>query len=524
MTKILGYLSLMCGKNRIFVAMKIHAPLLPLAVCLMVGIAMSHWLGSWLWGLALLAGGVVLCLMLRRWPHIQTAGIWLCFLLLGMTIGARRQYTLDVEWPKERSVLEVVVAEEPIERERWIAINTLTTDGKQKLRLQFDRDSDSENITIGDGLLIDTRINKVRARTRDSLQKGERGHFDYHRYMQCHGYTGEGFVRRYQWQRQVVSLQGLSVTQRLRLRFLCWRHSLLEKFRQWGVNDEAYGILAAMTLGEQTHISQATREIYREVGASHILALSGLHLMIIYGVISLLVNWRRIRMLSQVLIILAIWAFAFLSGLSPSVVRSASMITLYALLSVGYRNKMSVNTLAFVAIVMLIGNPLSLYDFGFQLSFMAVLSIVLINPLLYDFIPLHVLQRHPWFEWFWGLTTVSLATQIGTDPLVAYYFGYFSTVFLLTNYIAIPLATLILYLTPLLLVVSWWPWGAEMMASVLSWLVVAMNRILGWIASLPYSNIDGIWPSAAQVFLMYVVLAGIYIAASLRFPAARRNG
>ena len=514
----------MFRKSCIFVAMKIHAPLLPLAVCLMAGIAVSSWLNSWTTGLVLLACSTALTCLLYRWPRLQTAGIWLCFLLLGMTIGARRQHTLDVDWPKERSVLEVVVAEEPIEKERWRALNVLTTDGKQKLRLQIQRDTDSENITIGDGLLIDTHINKVRAWTRDSLKKGQRGHFDYRRYMQCHGFTGEGFVHSYQWQRQSASLHHLSVTQRLRLRFLCWRHLLLERYRQWGVSDEAYGILAAMTLGEKTHISQSTREIFREVGASHILALSGLHLMIIYGVISLLVSWRRIRMLSQVLIILAIWAFSFLSGLSPSVVRSASMITLYALLSVGYRNKMSVNTLAFVAIVMLIINPLSLYDFGFQLSFMAVLSIVLINPLLYDLIPLHIQQHHPLLNWLWGLTAVSLSAQIGTAPLVAYYFGYFSTVFLLTNYIAIPLATIILYLTPLLLAVSWWPWGAEMMASVLSCLVVAMNRILGWIASLPYSNIDGIWPSAIQVFLMYVALAGIYIAVSLRFPTARQNG
>lgn len=415
------------------------------------------------------------------------------------------------------------MAEEPIEKERWIVVTVLTADGKQKLRLHIQRDADSESIMIGNGLVIDTYINKVRALTRDSLKKGERGHFDYRRYMQCHGFTGEGFVRRYQWQRQTVSLQDLLVTQRLRLRFLCWRHLLLERYRQWGVSDEAYGILAAMTLGEKTHISQSTREIYREVGASHVLALSGLHLMIIYAVVSLLVSWRRIRTLSQVLIVLAIWAFAFLTGLSPSVVRSASMITLYALLSVGYRNKMSVNTLAFVAIVMLIINPLSLYDFGFQLSFMAVLSIVLVNPLLYDLIPLHIQQHHPLLNWLWGLTAVSLSAQIGTAPLVAYYFGYFSTVFLLTNYIVIPLSTFILYLAPLLLLFSWWPWGVGAMASILSFLVNLMNSLLERIASLPLCSIDGIRLSTIRLFLLYVVICCIYIAVNLRFPDARRN-
>ena len=118
-------------------------------------------------------------------------------------------------------------------------------------------------------------------------------------------------------------------------------------------------------------------------------------------------------------------------GLSPSVVRSSVMISIYALLSLGYREKMSVNTLAFTAIIMLVVNPRSLYDVGFQLSFAAVLAILVLNPLFSKVIPLHVLLRHRWLRFWWGLTTVSVSAQVGTAPLVAYYFGTFSTYFLL---------------------------------------------------------------------------------------------
>ena len=505
--------------------MKQQAPLFPLACCMMAGIALSNRLDDWTIGLWMLAAAVTVTTLLYRWPRVQTAGIWLCALLLGLTLGARRLRVLDTPWPEAAVSQEVVVVEEPIEKERWRVLHVKTTDGRQKVRLHIERDDASEQIGIGSTLQVRAYINKVREWRRDSVRRGQRHHFSYRRYMQCHGFTGEGFVRSYQWKPATGEGRGgLSALERVRLRFLCWRHELLERYRQWGIGDGAYGVLAAMTLGEKSHIDKETRDVYRDVGASHVLALSGLHLMIIYGVITLLVSWRHTQMLSQVLIVLAIWAFALLTGLSPSVTRAAAMISIYALLSLGYREKMSLNTLALVAIVMLAVNPLALYDFGFQLSFMAVLAIVLIHPLLYDIVPEPFRRAHRLLEWFWGLTCVSLAAQIGTAPLVAYYFGYFPTMFLPTNYVVIPLATVSLYLTPVLLAVSWWPWGAGVVATVLSALVGAMNRLLGLIASLPYCTIDGISLSAAQVFLMYVIIGCGLLAVSLLRPATRRNG
>ncbi len=403
--------------------MKIHAPLFPLAVCLIAGIIMSECLCEWTlggtaypgWtlGLILLGAGAAVTALLYHWPRCQTAGIWLCFVLLGMTLGGR----------------------------------SLESEG-------------------------------MRQETRDSG---------------------------------------------LRQQFLEWRSVLLEKYHEWGVGDEAYGVVAAMTLGDKKAIDKDTKETYRVAGASHILALSGLHLMIIYSVITLLVGWMRFRLLSQVIIVLAIWAFALLTGLSPSVTRSAAMITVYALLSLGYRERMSVNTLAFVAIIMLIISPSMLYDVGFQLSFMAVLSIVLWHPLLNGLIPLHVQQRHHWLSNLWGLITVSTAAQIGTAPLVAYYFGRLPVWFLLSNFIVIPLATVVLYLTLALVVFNWWTWAATLVAKVLTAVVVTMERGLAWVGALPYSSIDGIQLSVLRVYLIYIIIGSLFVAVSIRFPAIRRS-
>jgi competence protein ComEC len=337
---------------------------------------------------------------------------------------------LDFEWPDNPVTIEAVVISEPVIKEKVIVADLLMTEGHHKLRCRLVRDEWSERIRIGDELQIHAYINKV--------CEWQQGHFDYQRYMACRGFVGEVFAKQGDWQWKQRSLSGLSILERAKLRFLLWRHQLLECFQRWGLDKEVYGVIAAMTLGEKSQLDRNIKETYSQVGASHILALSGLHLMIIYTVISLFLGWRRFRTVSQVLIVLSIWAFAFLVGLSPSVTRAAFMISVYALLALGHRERMSVNTLAFTAIVMLIVNPLSLYDMGFQLSFMAVLAILLFCPMLERIIPLHVQQQHRWLRAIWGLTCVSLAAQIGTAPLIAYHFERFATYFLLSNFVVIP--------------------------------------------------------------------------------------
>ena len=306
-----------------------------------------------------------------------------------------------------------------------------------------------------------------------------------------------------------------TMTERVRQQALSVRQGLLDDYRRWGLSDDEYGVIAAMTLGDKTALTKDMKTRYAQVGASHVLALSGLHLMIIYAVISLMVGWWRWRMVSQVATVLAVWAFAFLVGLSPSVVRSAFMISVYALASLGYRERMSVNTLAFTAIVMLAVNPLAMYDIGFQLSFMAVLWIVLLNPLLGSIIPLHVQQRHRWLSMLWGMTTVSVSAQVGTAPLVAYYFGRLPVYFLLSNYIVIPAATLILYLALASMMTGWWTALQHILVGALATIVSWMNGALGWIAQLPKSSVEGLNLSTLQVCLIYLLTGALWVLLTL---------
>ena len=185
-------------------------------------------------------------------------------------------------------------------------------------------------------------------------------------------------------------------------------------------------------------------------------------------------------------------------------VRSAIMLTVYALLSLGHRDKMSLNTLAFTAILMLVVNPRSLFDIGFQLSFMAVASILLWVPVFRCAFSEAYLMEHRLLKWVWSMAGVSLAAQLGVAPLIAFYFGRFSTYFLLTNFIVVPAATLILYLS---LVVLFIPG----LAYLLIYIVRQLNICLAYIATIPGASIEGLHPTITQTTMIYVIIVAVYL-------------
>ncbi len=298
--------------------------------------------------------------------------------------------------------------------------------------------------------------------------------------------------------------QSVSRIDRSKQFFLSQRSKLLERFADGGVDGDAYAVVAAMSLGDKSALTRDLKDTYSVSGASHVLALSGLHLGIIYMLLSVLLPRRRWPALSQLLIILFIWAFVFLVGMSVSVVRSAIMLTVYGLLSIGNRDKMSINALAFTAIVMLMWNPAWLFDVGFQMSFLAVFAILLFVPLFDDVFSAEYLMAHRWIKRIWGLVVVSCSAQLGVAPLIAFYFGRFSTYFLLTNFIVIPAAMAILWLS---LVVLLFP----SLAYILLYIVQCLNAILSRITAIPGACIDNLHPSVLQVMLIYVLIFCSYL-------------
>ena len=487
-----------------------EAPLLRLVICLMAGIIVGDCVDSVSWLLPVFVVFVVGTLLLWRYAVLQSAAIAVSFVLLGWLLVQKQEAKLCVSWPEEEVNYEAVVISEPIEKPKTMAVDILLTEAGLKLKCYLYKDDRSRSLKIGDGLRIQSRI-----RPNNEWRKGT---FDYKRNLEVHGYTGQAFVSSWKWRKVELSLRNLSRLERTKLYFLKLRSRLLHRIvesQRLVLDSDAMAVVAAMTLGDKTALTQELRDIYAITGASHILALSGLHLGIIYMLLTLLLGGSRFTTFSlfQLFTITSIWIFVFLVGMPVSVVRSAVMLTVYALLSLGHRDKMSVNTLVFTAMLILILSPLSLFDIGFQMSYLAVFTILLFVPLSERLFPMGYLMEHRIVRWLWGMVTVSCAAQIGVAPLIAYHFGRFSVFFLLTNFIVIPAATLILWLSPVVFIFPSFVY-------LLLYIVTGLNALLTTIASIPGASIDGLHPTKLQATMTYVVIVACYL---LAFKLSQRR-
>lgn len=444
-----------------------HCPLLIPALCLAIGIALGDHIPHGVPMLPVLLAAIAVTLLAGRWPLVQSLGVSLCFTLLGMTIASKDDERLaDGVWT------EAVVASPLTEKPKTMMTDLLLPSTGERRRCFIWKDEHSQGLDVGDNLLVCIRDSQFISR--DSWHQG-----------------GNGFSH-------------LSNIQRLRLRALQWRSTLVQRIISPDDDSDAQAVLAAMVLGDKSALSKELRTTYSATGASHILALSGLHLGIIYLLLTRLTLGRRRMWLTQVPVVLGIWAFALITGLSTSVVRAAMMISLYAVFSLGGRRQSPLGVLSFTAIIMLLFNSDSLYDIGFQLSFMAMLGILIFVPLFERMVSIRWLMEHRVVKWLMAMMTMSVAAQLTTAPLVAYHFGRFSTYFLLTNLLAIPIATLILYVAVATLIVP-------AVAGVLGWLAGVLNAVLGWVSGLPLASIEGLHPSLLQVAMMYLLEAVFFL-------------
>lgn len=187
------------------------------------------------------------------------------------------------------------------------------------------------------------------------------------------------------------------------------------------------------------------------------------------------------------------------------------MLTAFTFAALLGRQRVSLNTLALSALLILACSPQSLWDVGFQMSLLAVAGIIMLQGRLYRLLPLDFLMSHRLAGWCWSLVTVSLSAQMAVAPVVAYYFGRFSCYFLLSNFFAVPLATALIYTSLVMYAASIWPWLQGWLAVAVGWEVSALNGSLGWVASLPGASIDGININGVQLAVIYVFFALVWL-------------
>ncbi len=265
-------------------------------------------------------------------------------------------------------------------------------------------------------------------------------------------------------------------------------------------------VALALLLGQKQNLDPAIREAYSETGVMHILAVSGLHVAIIYAIFIFLMKLVRLKKHQTkyylIGVIGMIWLYAFLTGLSPSVLRAATMFSLITLGQMRDRKPSIYNVLAFSAMLLITANPDVIFDVGFQLSYLAVTGIVLIQPLIVNW----WLPSSKLGEYFWQMTTVSIAAQLVTFPLSVYYFHVFPTYFLIANLVVIPISFLIMQVGVPLMILGWVPFLGEALGWVLSWLVWVQNQVTLLIHLFPAGTINRITIGFPGMILIWVLI------------------
>lgn len=278
-------------------------------------------------------------------------------------------------------------------------------------------------------------------------------------------------------------------------------------------DSDELAVAAALILGQKDGLSTDLRDAYAETGAVHVLAVSGLHLgFIAWGLGGLFgwgpfrrKSWRWARLAG---ILSGIWLFALITGLSPSVMRAATMFSAVWIGVVLGRQSSIYNTLAASAFLLLLINPFLLLDIGFQLSYLALLGIVFFQPKFHQ-----LLRPSNWFtDKAWSLISVALAAQLTTFPLSLYYFHQFPIYFFLSGLVVVLAASLILGLGILLFLFSWLPPLASLLAKLLYGVLWGNNAFVRQLQQLPGHLVDAIWIDAWQLVALFVtvLLIGVY--------------
>ena len=355
-------------------------------------------------------------------------------------------------------------------------------------------------IEIGDKLLIKGSPKAVRS----PLNPME---FDYRQYLAFNNIHHQQFVSEGQWvlfeKSSGHSILSMSIKARNKL------ESILVKYI---TGPEELAIAKALILGNKEDLDKPTKEVYAKAGAMHVLAVSGLHVGIIYMVLLFVLGQRKSNgsysAWVAAIVILVLWTYAFITGLSPSVLRAVTMFSFLALAQAFNRKSNSINTLAISAIILLLVNPYMIMYVGFQLSYVAVIGIILMYPKVQSwFTPSNWVLRM-----IWQITAISLVAQLVTSPLSAYYFHRFPTYFFISNLIIIPAATVIVWGGLALLAFgSIASTFGLIIGGGLKMLIHAVNSSLQWVSSLPWADINDLAPAIHHTLLLYGLIIFMFL-------------
>ena len=335
--------------------------------------------------------------------------------------------------------------------------------------------------------------------------------FDYRDYLFRKGITGQIYLKADDW----VDLEANKANPLYAFSFR-FRDVLLRSLQRCGLDGDEFGVAAAILLGYDDSLPVEVRQNYVAAGSMHILCVSGMHVGIIYLLASLLLSflnrkkWQKT--FKQLLLLVLIWFYAMIAGLSPSIMRSALMISFVIFGELLHRKGFVVNSIAASALVLLCINPNNLFEIGFLLSYVAVVGIVLLQKPIYGWFCF----KNKLLDKVWEITAVALAAQFATMPFTLFYFHQFTVYFWLSNLFMTPISFVVIMGGMILLLVSWIPYINVAVGYLVWGAVYLMNTLIAWVENLPLSIIKGIYINGMEFTMLLLLFLFVILLVTTR--------
>lgn len=298
-------------------------------------------------------------------------------------------------------------------------------------------------------------------------------------------------------------------------------------FKNYIKSDREQKIASALILGIKGTLDWEIMQAYANTGTMHVLAVSGLHVGIIYQILLIFCAWstkvRYGNWLKATFLLVSLWFYALVTGLCPSILRSVTMFSFIILAEAIHRKSNIYNTLAASCLFLLLYNPYMIMEVGFQLSYLAVLGIVYMQPKIYALIATKEIEISLYkfnflnkitayiIDWTWSITCVSLAAQIATFPLGILYFHQFPTYFLISNLVVIPAALGIMWVGLTFVFLSYFDVIATFLGFCIEKTVYFLNGLILFIEDLPFSVWKGLSISVFNTWHIYVLILLVLI-------------
>lgn len=435
-----------------------------------------------------------------RWLWGVLIFINLFLLGAGIMKNVNHQSTLPLD---RQSFFRAVIIEEPEPDERFtqlvVRINAYRDSSQnwiradEKIRIYVTSDSISTALKLGDILLLNAKL-------QENPPPKNPEEFDYAYYLARRGFFATSFIKSSDYQhtghnnlwfdKAVMDIQTAM--------FNCIKNS--------GIDGDNLAVLRALIIGDKQLLSEELISSYSAAGAMHVLAVSGLHVGLVFMVLSFVLrplNRRRFgKHIAAVLIIAGLFLYAALAAFSPSVCRACIMLVFILIGNTLGRKTNVYNSLAASALFLLCHNPYNIFEVGFQLSYCAVISIVCFQPIMHKAIYI----RNKILNYAFELATVAIAAQIGTMGITIFYFHVFPNYFLITNILIIPAVTVIMFTVAATLIFSNIPLIGTLTGKLLDTCVSFANEITIHIEKLPLALTENIYINTFQMFL---IIAGI---------------